>query len=59
MLESDFWQDKNKAQKIIKEKKFQEDSCGENGVGKVVVRWGNGGTIWEPIGSHLGPIGGL
>ena len=25
MLEKNFWQDKNKAQKIIKEKKFQED----------------------------------
>ena len=25
MLETNFWQDKNKAQKIIKEKKFQED----------------------------------
>ena len=25
MLESNFWQDKNKAQKTIKEKKFQED----------------------------------
>ena len=25
MLESNFWQDKNKAQKVIKEKKFQED----------------------------------
>ena len=25
MLETNFWQDKNKAQKVIKEKKFQED----------------------------------
>jgi len=25
MLEANFWQDKNKAQKVIKEKKFQED----------------------------------
>ena len=25
MLESDFWQDKEKAQKVIKEKKIQED----------------------------------
>ncbi len=25
MLEATFWQDKNKAQKVIKEKKFQED----------------------------------
>ena len=25
MLESSFWQDKDKAQKTIKEKKFQED----------------------------------
>ena len=25
MLEKNFWQDKNKAQKVIKEKKFQED----------------------------------
>ena len=25
MLEASFWQDQNKAQKVIKEKKFQED----------------------------------
>ena len=25
MLETNFWQNKNKAQKVIKEKKFQED----------------------------------
>ena len=25
MLEPDFWQDKEKAQKVIKEKKIQED----------------------------------
>ena len=25
MLEASFWQDKNKAQKVIKEKQFQED----------------------------------
>ena len=25
MLEATFWQDKNEAQKVIKEKKFQED----------------------------------
>ena len=25
MLETTFWQDKNEAQKVIKEKKFQED----------------------------------
>ncbi len=25
MLEENFWQDKNKSQKIIKEKKFQEE----------------------------------